>query len=171
MQKYKMNEEISLRKNKFFQLWLIIGIITGFAAVLFFSITYLNNKILCDVDCRAQNEVALILVLISLFGMFIGSLTYYFISEKYKKKITKIHKDANITLRFLGAEEKAIISSILSNKGKTTQSKISKDTRFSRVKIFRILKKLEEKNIITKKPHGMTNVIELDEELKKILIG
>ena len=80
-------------------------------------------------------------------------------------------RDRNITLRFLGAEEKAIISSILSNKGKTTQSKISKDTMFSRVKIFRILKKLEEKNIITKKPHGMTNVIELDEELKKILIG
>jgi len=158
------------KKNKLFQSWLIIGIIAGFAAVLFFSVTYLNEKVLCDLDCRIQNEVSLILVLLSFSGMFIGSLTYYFISEKYEKKITKMHKDISLTLKFLEGEEKSIVNSILSNKGKITQSEIAKNTGLSRVKIFRILKKLEEKGVITKKPLGMTNVIELEEELKKFLI-
>ncbi|HQC61408.1 MAG TPA: hypothetical protein PLA60_03520 [Candidatus Pacearchaeota archaeon] len=165
-----MQEEKSLKKNKFFQLWLIIGLIAGFAAILFFSITYLNNKVLCDINCRIQHEVSLILILLSLFGMFIGSLTYYFISEKYEKKIIKLHKDSNITLKFLEKEEQEIVKSILKNKGKTTQSRISEDTGFSRVKIFRTLKKLENKRIINKKPNGMTNVVELEEDLKKVLL-
>ena len=75
----------------------------------------------------------------------------------------------SLTLKFLDDEEKTIINSILSHNGKTTQSEIVKDTGLSRVKIFRSLKRLEEKNIIIKKPHGMTNTIELEEELKKVL--
>jgi len=166
-----MEKEKSFKKkNKLFQLWLIIGIIAGFAAVLFFSITYLNEKVLCDAGCREQNKVSLILILLSLFGMFIGSLTYYFISEKYEKKITRMHKDLTLTLKFLESEEKSIVNSILDHKGKITQSEIAKNTGLSRVRIFRTLKKLEEKGIITKKPHGMTNIIELEEELKKVLV-
>jgi len=165
-----MGKENIGRKNKLFQLWLLIGIITGFAAVLFFSITYLNEKVLCDANCREQNKVSLVLVLLSLFGMFIGSLTFYFISEKYEKKITRMHKDLGLTLNFLDGEEKPIISSILNHKGKITQSEIAKSTGLSRVRIFRTLRKLEEKGIITKKPHGMTNIIELEEELRKVLV-
>jgi uncharacterized membrane protein len=165
-----MNKGNIGRKNKLFQLWLIIGIIAGFAAVLFFSITYLNEKVLCDAQCREQNQVSLILVLLSLFGMFIGSLTYYFISDKYEKKINRMHKDLSITLKFLDGEEKLIVSSILNHKGRITQSEMKKNTGLSRVRIFRVLKKLEKKGVITKKPHGMTNIIELDEELRNVLI-
>jgi len=159
---------IKKKRSKFIQLWLIIGIIAGFATVVFFTITYLNEKVLCNMDCRIQNEVSLVLVLVALFGMFVGSLTYYFISEKYEKRITKMHKDTTLTLRFLEGEEKTIIDSIINNKGKTTQSKISKETGLSRVKISRNLKKLIDKNIITKKPNGMTNMIELQEDLRKL---
>lgn len=161
---------ISLNKNKFFQLWLIIGIITGFLAVLFFTITYLNERVLCDIDCRLKNEVSIVLSMLSLFGVFIGSLTYYFISEKYEKKIVKIHKDITLTLRFLDGEEKSIVNSIIEKKGKIKQSDIAKNTGLSRVKISRSLKRLEQKNIITKIPNGMTNIIEIEEELRKILI-
>jgi len=163
-------EKIPVQKNKFFQLWLIIGIIAGFAAVLFFSITYLNNKVLCDLDCRIQNEVTIIAILLSLFGMFVGSITYYFISEKYERRIIKMHKDANLTLRFFDGEEKCIIKSIIDHKGKMTQSQLAKDTGLSRVKISRSLKKLEEKQIIIKNPNGMTNNIEIEEKLKNLLI-
>jgi hypothetical protein len=41
-------------KNPLFKLWLIIGIGSGFAAVLFFSLTYLNEKILCNLECRVE---------------------------------------------------------------------------------------------------------------------
>jgi len=159
-----------LRKNKFFQLWLITGIITGFAAVIFFSIIYLNNNVLCSLDCKLKNEVFLLLVLLSLFGMFIGSLTYYFISDKYERKITKIHKDASKTLNFLDGEEKTIVRSIINRKGEITQSAIAKDTGLSRVKISRSLKKLEQKNVIIKVPKGMTNIIKLEEDIFKVMI-
>lgn len=164
------NKKPLIRRNKFIQLWLIIGIIAGFAGVLVFSITYLNNKVLCDLDCRIQNEVSIAVVLLSLFGMFIGSLTYYFISEKYEKKITKIQKEVEITLRFLEGEEKCIINCIINKKGKITQSEIAKNSGLSRVKIFRALKRLEARDIIVKKPNGMTNIIELKEDLKKVFI-
>lgn len=165
-----MEKPNKIKKNKFIQLWLIIGIIAGFALIVFYSITYLNNKVLCDLDCRIQNETSLIVVLLSLFGMFIGSLTYYFISEKYEKKIVKIHRDAGVILKFLDKEEKLIINSLLKHKGKTTQSDISKDTNLSRVKIFRSLRKLENRGIIIKMPYGMTNIIEIEKELKDLLI-
>ncbi len=163
-------EKPFIKKNKFAQLWLIIGIIAGFGAILFFLINYLNQKILCNIDCKIQNQVSIALILISLFGMFVGSFTYYFISEKYEKKIIKMQKEVNLTLRFLEKEEKAIVSVILNNGGKITQSEIFKETGMSRVRVFRGLKKLEEKNVIVKRPYGMTNSIELEQELKKVLI-
>ncbi len=165
----EINKQL-MKRNKFFQLWLIIGLVMGLAAVLFFSITYLNNNVLCDVDCRVQNEVTIALILMSLFAMFVGSMTYYFISEKYEKQIIKIQKDVTSTLKFLNREEQMIVKSILNHKGKTTQSEITRDTGLSRVKIFRSLKKLEERKIITKRPNGMTNFIELEENLKKVLV-
>lgn len=159
------------KKNRFVQLWLIIGLIAGFAGVIFYSITYLNNKVLCDLDCRIQNQTSLVLVLVSLFGMFIGSLTYYFISEKYEKRILRIHKDVNVTLKFLQKEEGLIIESMIKRGGSTTQSEIVKDTKLSRVKVFRVLKKLEDKGIILKKPYGMTKTIELDKKFKEVFLN
>jgi len=157
-----------IRNNKFIQLWLILGIIAGFASILFFTVTYLNQKVLCDIDCKIKNEVNLVLVLLSLFAMFIGSLTYYFISEKYEKKIIKIHHDVNLTLKFLEGNERAIINSLISHKGELTQSEIAKETGLSRVKIFRCLKNLEQRKLITKRPKGMTNTIILNDEIKSV---
>jgi len=157
-----------IRNNKFIQLWLILGIIAGFASILFFTVTYLNQKVLCDIDCKIKNEVNLVLVLLSLFAMFIGSLTYYFISEKYEKKIVKIHHDVNLTLKFLEGNERAIIKSLISHKGELTQSEIAKETGLSRVKIFRCLKNLEQRTLITKRPKGMTNTIILNDEIKSV---
>jgi len=114
--------------------------------------------------------VALLLILLSLFGMFIGSFTYYFISDKYEKKISKIHKDNSKTLDFLDGEEKNIIISLINKQGEATQSELFKNTGLSRVKISRSLKKLEQKGVIEKVPQGMTNTIKLEEKIKKILI-
>lgn len=158
------------KKNKFLQLWLIIGIIAGFASVVFFSITYLNEKLLCDLSCRSRNEVTLILILISLFGMFVGSFTYYFISEKYEKKLIKIHKDASKTLNFLDPDLKLILNTLISNKGVLTQSKLGIKTGLSRVKLSRLLNTLETKNIIKKTNQGYTNKIELEKDYKDIFL-
>ena len=158
------------RKNQFIQLWLIVGIVTGFAIIIFFSITYLNNSILCDIDCRTKNEISLILILLSLFGMFVGSLTYYFISEKYERKIVKIKKDASATYKFLDSDQKRILKNLIESKGRTTQSALVKNTKLSRVKISRCLNQLENKKIVEKTKNGMTNEIVLSADLKELFL-
>ncbi len=155
-------------KNPLFKLWLIIGIGSGFAAVLFFSLTYLNEKILCNLECREKNEVMLILILLSLFGTFVGSTLYYFISEKYRKEIVRINADAGATLAFLDTDMRRIVESLIRRKGMATQSEITKDTQLSRVRISRTLVKLQEKKIISKSPKGMTNIVSLDEKLNAL---
>lgn len=157
-------------KNKFIQLWLIISIITGFAVILFFSITYMNDSLLCDVDCRIKNEVSLSLVLLSLFGMFVGSLTYYFISERYEKRITQIKKDASATYKFLDADQKKILKNLVELKGKATQSELVKNTGYSRVKVSRCLKQMESRKIIEKTKNGMTNEVRLSPDLDDLFL-
>jgi hypothetical protein len=159
-----------MKKNNFMQLWLIISIIFGFAAIIYFVIVYLNNSILCNIDCRLKNEVNILLVLLSLFGVFIGSITYYIISEKYEKKITMIHRDANATLNFLESEERKIIRSIINKGGKSTQSEIVQNTGFTRVKVSRILIRLKEREIIKKYKTGMTNNIILEPKILQFFL-
>ena len=159
-----------IKKNKLISLWLIISIVTGFLAVMFFSLVYLNNNVLCDLDCRGRNEVLIALIFLSLVGMFVGSFTYYFISEKYEKKIGRIHKEMEAVYKFLDKEQKKILKTIIKEKGRTTQAKLVEKTGLSRVKISRSLQKMENKNIVKRIKKGMTNEISLVEDLKNLFL-
>ncbi len=158
--------------NKFVRLWLIIGIVAGFAGVVFFIINYLQKKVLCDMTCNHSQAVVVSLILVALFGLFIGSLMYYFMSERKEKAITNVHKEVHktalATLGFLGVEERRIMKLIIKNKGSVLQSKLPKETNLSRVAISRNIASLEKKAIITKKQSGMTNTILLNKELQEL---
>jgi uncharacterized membrane protein len=60
---------------------------------------------------------------------------------------------------FLLPEEKKVLSEIEKYGGTLTQSEIVKSTGFSRVKVHRIIRNLEKKNLIIKQQYGMTNKI------------
>lgn len=62
---------------------------------------------------------------------------------------------------FLLPEEKKILAEIEKYGGSLTQSEIVKSTGFSRVKVHRIIRNLERKNLIIKQQYGMTNKIVL----------
>lgn len=158
-------------KNNYLRFWLIVACIAGFTSVLFFSLIYLNQQVLCDLQCRMRNEVILAIVTLSLFGLFVGSLTYYLISERSEEKLKEIHRDNRIMLSLLEPDEKKIIEAIIDNKGKSSQSDIVKKTGISRVKVSRILKKIEQKGIIKKSQNGMTNIVELEKEIKELFLS
>jgi uncharacterized membrane protein len=161
--------------NPFIRLWLIIGIVAGFAALIFFMTTYLRSTVLCDLDCARSNKVVLSLIVTALFGLFVGSITYYFVSEKKEKAITKahkeIHKGALLTLNYLDFEEKKIMYCIINNSGEILQSEIPKKTKLSRVAVSRNISSLVQKEIITKKESGMTNKIILNDDLKDLYLN
>ncbi|MBU5689493.1 MAG: winged helix-turn-helix transcriptional regulator [Candidatus Aenigmarchaeota archaeon] len=78
------------------------------------------------------------------------------------KEIEKTKKDIINVL--LLPEEKIVIDVIKKNGGSLTQKEISKITGYSRVKVHRIVKSLEIKNIIEKREYGMTNKIWLKDD-------
>jgi uncharacterized membrane protein len=95
----------------------------------------------------------LIMGIISLIaGLSIWSLT--------REKEIKSTKKALLDI-FLLPEEKKVISEIEKYGGSLTQSEIVKSTGFSRVKVHRIIRNLERKNLIMKQQYGMTNKIVL----------
>ena len=123
-------------------------------------------------NCTHSQAVIVSLILVGLFGLFIGSLTYYFMSEKKEKEVTKahkeIHKGAIVTLNFLNPEEKKIMKAIIESKGQIFQSKLPKKTGLTRVAISRHVNTLERKQIIQKKQSGMTNIIVMESHLKEL---
>ena len=73
-----------------------------------------------------------------------------------------------VLYRLFDPDQKLIFQNILDNNGQITQSKLVKETKLSRVKISRSLKKLGEKGIIEKQKSGMTNKIKLTTEISKL---
>jgi uncharacterized membrane protein len=102
-------------------------------------------------------------------GVFVGSLTYYFISEKYSKRLKRKNKEINAILDLLSIEQRKILRVLIENNGRLAQSKLAKKTGLSRVKISRELKKLEQKKVIEKVKSGMTNTVILDDKFEDLL--
>ncbi|MBW2971101.1 hypothetical protein KY320_02990, partial [Candidatus Woesearchaeota archaeon] len=147
------------------------SIVAGFAAIIFFVITYLNRSVLCDLDCLLRNQVTYALIFAALAGAFVGSLTYYLISEKYEKRLGKIQSNSKASLKFLDPDQKALITELIKAGGTTTQNNLVQSTPLSRVKVSRVLKELEAKQVVKRSKKGMTKRVELPEDLKTIFIN
>jgi uncharacterized membrane protein len=76
-------------------------------------------------------------------------------SEKLKKDFKQID------LSKLSEEEKKIYEIIKNKGGSVYQTDLIKETGFSKVKVTRILDRLETKDILERKRRGMTNIIVL----------
>lgn len=62
-------------------------------------------------------------------------------------------------MKELSGEEKLIFGKIIDAQGTIFQSNIVSKTRFNKVKVTRILDKLEGKGLIERKRRGMTNIV------------
>ncbi len=73
------------------------------------------------------------------------------------KKLDKAHfKDV---LRDLDSEARAVLEKVIENNGSIFQSQLVDDLSLTKVKITRILDRLEGKGLIERKRRGMTNVV------------
>lgn len=102
-------------------------------------------------------------LIVSAFG--IGFLTLgagifmLFMHKPITEELKKEFKQIDISK--LGEEEKRIYESIKSKDGSAYQTDLIKETGFSKVKVTRVLDKLETKGILERKRRGMTNLIVL----------
>jgi hypothetical protein len=102
-------------------------------------------------------------VIIGLYLIFFGE------EEKIITKIKKIAQQiepAKITkgnykkiMGTLDRDEKQVFEKIIESEGSIFQSDLADKTKLNKVKVTRILDKLEGKNLIERKRRGMTNVV------------
>ncbi|MBT3416592.1 hypothetical protein HN706_01290 [Candidatus Woesearchaeota archaeon] len=101
-----------------------------------------------------QTNISIGLVLFILFG---GA--YLFFSGKKINSPIESKKDHSEILKKLNENEKFVLDKIKEEDGSIFQSTLVEKTEFNKVKITRILDRLEGLNIIERKRRGMTNVV------------
>ncbi len=155
--------------------FLIIGI-----ALLIGFIVYSFNKALTDVvsttcshgeACTMWDSINLqtnISIGIMLFIVAIGIYLIFF--GKEEKIITKVvtqkikprklnKKDYDKIMKKMTKDEKHVFRKIIESDGTVFQADLVDKTKFSKVKVSRILDRLEGKNLIERKRRGMTNMV------------
>ncbi len=103
---------------------------------------------------KSQNDLRLQLFSIVIIIGVISLVVYIYFKKKTKKHISDV----------LSSEEKKVVEEL--RKGVTKQKEIAKNLEFSKSKMSKVVRKLEEKSLIEKKPYFKTNIIKLSKKIK-----
>ncbi len=110
-------------------------------------------------DCPAHNDNTSWLI-IGAFGLsfiILGTGVYLlFMQEKQAEQKTE---PKYVDESKLDEEEKRVYALLKGGSGSVYQTDIIKDTGYSKVKVTRVLDRLESKGIVERRRRGMTNVI------------
>ncbi len=147
---------------------LIFGILTLFIFAISLTVFYTTENFSTTCGCSLPPWV--IIVAMSSLGLFVGLATYYVISNNYLKEKQEIEKNLIKVLELLDIEDQKILKKIIDNGGEINQSSLSKSLDIDKVKMSRIVSKMEQKNILKKEKNGMTNKLILEDNLKKLFI-
>ncbi len=156
---------------------LVGGIIIGIAVLIGFIIFSFNKALTSIVntscshgpECPMWSSISFqtnisigIMIFVILIGLFLIIFGKTKLKQRMLKKITK--EEYKKVLGELLKEEKQILEKIIESQGTIFQSDLVEKTGMTKVKITRILDKLEGKGIIERKRRGMTNVVILKNE-------
>ena len=146
---------------------LIIGI-----AVVFFLVVMSFNQALesiVDATCthgesctmqvtiKTQKIISYSLIgLLILVGVFVS---LFMKDKKVRGEAVLTEEEKKKKLEKLDEEEKKVMELVLQNQGSMYQSDLLKEMQMSKVKITRILDKLEGKGLVERKRRGMTNIV------------
>ncbi len=150
---------------------MIVGLITGFIAMISIAVFYVYNLLHSGDFCSCTEQIPLIIIMVASAGIFVGSLTYYFLIDRVIGKINQ-KKGAKLALKTLAklleGDEKRVFEIIVDAK-KLRQTDIVKKSGLSRVKVTRILQKFEMKGIIKRTSNGKAKYVELAESMGKFI--
>jgi len=102
------------------------------------------------------SPISLILLSTGIASLLAGFAIWNLVREKEIKSTKKAMLDI-----FLLPEEKKVLEEIEKEGGSIRQNELVRNTGFSRVKVHRVIKNLEKKNLVMKQQYGMTNKIAL----------
>ncbi|HNZ88072.1 MAG TPA: MarR family transcriptional regulator [Methanofastidiosum sp.] len=155
----------------------VVGFLIIFVALLMGFIIYAFNRAMTEIvnaSCEHGSSCPMwgtinfqtnVSIAIMSFVIIIGLYLIFF--GKEEKKITE-EEIRNISikkenyeevLKTLTDEEKTVFESIIDSNGTIFQSDLTDKTNFNKVKVTRILDKLEGRGLIERRRRGMTNVV------------
>lgn len=113
-------------------------------------------------------EVILLIICAFLIGLSViliyytsnGYIKEYFLPDKKEKLVEDKSKD-KLIINLLKGDEKTVYQEILNSKDGILQNELVLRTGLSKVKITRVIHRLELKKLIIKERHGLTNRIKL----------
>lgn len=91
--------------------------------------------------------------------VFAGISIWFLTNEREFKAVKE-----NVTNNMLLPEEKAVLDELKKQGGQLTQKKLSRETGLTRVKVHRVLNRLEEKKLIRRHPYGSTKMVVVERE-------
>ena len=147
-----------------------LTIILGLAIIIYFvtyiheSMTSKNRFIFWVVENHLPITIGLIL-LSALIGYTLSTITYRQVTKTKKES----HKLLEMLFLFLNNDEKEIINYLVQNGGAAGQADISRLPNMDRVKAFRSLQRMREKNLIDITEHGKIRKVFLKENILKML--
>jgi len=151
-------------KNKNVGLLIVaISILVGFIIYLFNRAltSMINETCSHGASCpmwgtlRLQTNIG---IAIMVFIVLVGLYLVFFAKDEVRAKPKK-PKKKHFDLSKLTADEKKVFGFVVDADGTIFQSELVEKTKFTKVKVTRILDKLEGKNYIERKRRGMTNVV------------
>jgi len=160
----------------------IAGFIVIGIALLIGFITFSFNKAMKDIvstscshgpscamwgDINLQTKISIaIMIFIVIIGLY---LIFFGKEEKIITKIKKIKEQVNPKkiskdnykkiIKNLSKDEKLVFENVINSEGTIFQSDLTEKTGLNKVKITRILDRLEGKGLIERKRRGMTNIV------------
>lgn len=149
---------------------LALSFVVGFMFIISVTTNYVGENYGISDSCSCRISLPLIIFMLSSLGIFVGSLTYYILSISYSRERKSLISGIQKTLDFLGNDERKLLSLLIDNSGQLSQSRITELTDMDKVKVSRLVSRLEEKGIIIKEKSGMTNELTLADDLKRIFI-
>lgn len=154
------------RKISLVFFFFIIGLLVLAYAVTFLhqNTTSKNPFIFWTVQNHLRITIGLIL-LSAILGYLPSAITYRHLA-KTKKESQKL---LDTVFLFLNPEEREVINHLVQQNGLSSQAEISRLPGMSRVKAFRSLKKMHEKNLLDIAVHGKIRKVALKENILRML--
>lgn len=134
-------------------------------AFIFFSNTITKINVVVDggnpIFVKVPAMFSVLQVVFLMVLTFVGAVSFVYL-YKDLSKLEKKTKKQEVAIKILEGGEKKLYNLILDEK-EYLQKDLVYASGFPKAKVTRILKKLEQKGLVTKKPFGNTNKIVLNE--------
>lgn len=163
----------------------VVMIISVFVFVVALSSLYVQMEVSAGNACGCAIPIWLFIPLLSSIGLLIGTLAYYMLYKASTPAPVMIENGGKVDdndddimdvseialkiTKILPYEESKLVKLLIENDGKMAQAKLMKESGFDKVKVHRVLKRLEARKAVIKEKDRKINIIKLNPEIMDVL--